>query len=222
MVKTNSMKKNSLFFVALFWGFCFVAKAQNGLGITRYTFSSITSFFGDSIDFSGTIRNYDTIAYSSQINFGTIVNAQQVQGLLPSFSGGAIINPQDTISFSVKFRASDVYFQSGPNVVIIWPIANKPAKDSVIQTLNLSWKVDIAELAELDVSLKWQTKSSIIIDGEDKNKLKHVRILDLNGREMKQYNTDEIHFDFLSQGVYLLEVIDDDNKRKVIRFAYYP
>lgn len=219
------MRKYSFILVVVFLHVYSNSIAQDGITFTRYTFSSITSFLGDSVELSATLKNTDTTIFQGSIDFGAKLYNQQ-QAIQISAFQSVTLNPNDSLPFTIKIPITPVLFQSGPNVVIIWPIMNKPNRDSIIQTFYIRYKTDISDIKQLNVHLKWLTKSILTLEGDEINSVKQVRILDLlgkeNGVQTYQYQESKINLDFLTNGVYLLEVIGDDNKRKVIRFAYYP
>lgn len=219
------MKKYSIISVIILMLWVRDLNAQQSISFTRYTFSSIISFVGDSIEFSATLRNTDTTVFQGSIDFGAKRYNQSLSVQIPALNG-IVLNPNDTLPFSIKIPITPDIFQSGPNVVIIWPITNRPNNDSIIQTFYIGYKTNIAESYKFDVQTKWLSKSKFILEGDDINSVRQVRILDLMGKEVKRENREnkllDIQLEFLTQGIYLLEIIGDDNKRRVIRFAYYP
>ena len=148
------------------------AAQPKGLGIINPQLQDSTVIAGDSMVITGTLFNFDsTLAFDGNINFKLNLNSRDILY-------GEIEIIQDSLRYSIPANSGVAFrvvipvdlpdFKVGPNVVIIWPISNRPYIDSVTEIVNVIDPTSIAEEKNFKNSL-----TAVMDDG-------NIRILNGN------------------------------------------
>lgn len=183
---------------------------------------------GYTITISAEVTNEDTVLFAGQLDFGLrnntfdSINDPNVFNK-PSYSGTQIVlNPGEVVPaiFSVEIDAQ--YFAPGPDVVVVWPISNKPITDSVLININVQNPNGFNGVDEIPFAYSVQNGELWLrYDNADIN-FQQVRIFDLYGRLIFAVEGDLIsvvNVDTLMNGIYICEVYTSDKKRKAFKFV---
>lgn len=202
------------------------ADAQIGLRIYKNDFTPSSVTLGDSFTFNAIIRNDSNSVFNGPIGFAYKIDTAAATAVPSSISGlqfdtvGVSLNPGDTVLNSITVHVSGPQFMVGPSVVVIWPIATgTQALDSLILNINVLMPMSVADIDEHNIKA-YIINNSLMVQAEHEIQLKQVRIYDILGREiLNQRNPSAaILLPVMGSGVYLTEIIYNNNQRKVFRF----
>lgn len=216
--------------VALAW-FSFNAQSQvsHGLSLTLIGPEPDSLVIGQQYDIFATLTNNDSVAFFGVIDFsmrndnGPIPQDSTIFGK-PPYSGSQIaLNPQESIPAYFRIVVSPDYFLvPGPETIVIWPISNKPVKDSLIISTNIHPNPNnISEQRSPSFYYFQQNKWLYIKELQLNISLEKVRIMSLDGRLIleENYSGKPIDLTGLNNGLYLLEIKDRTGKSSVVKFV---
>ncbi|MBK8659856.1 MAG: T9SS type A sorting domain-containing protein [Bacteroidetes bacterium] len=183
---------------------------------------------GYTITINTEVTNEDSSTYTGTLDFGLrnsnfVINDSNVFNK-PWYSGlqAITLSGFETVPaiFSVEIDAQ--YFAPGPDVVVVWPISNKPIADSVLIFINVQNPSSIEDETELPFAYTVQNNRLIFSYDPNDIDFKQVRIFDITGRMPIAYmgsNIVEVALGNLPRGLYLCEILTRDNQRKTIKFV---
>jgi hypothetical protein len=204
----------------------------NGLALTliNYTVQNDSNVnLGYTITINAQITNTDTAnSFTGVLDFGLRNSAQvltQNNSIFkkpPYSSDSVILNPGETVPAIFSVDIETPYFAPGPDVVVVWPISNKPVSDSILIELNVVGPNSISK--EPEAEFNYIISLGVIsLQGLPYQKhVKQVRIYNISGQVLIQHNSGintEIPLGTLPKGIYLCEVYLSDKSRKVIKFV---
>ncbi|MES2621412.1 MAG: T9SS type A sorting domain-containing protein [Bacteroidota bacterium] len=201
--------------------------SQNALRIQLADTSTIPPSADTATTFSFYVWviNDSAFEYTGQIGFGykidtTVYTTSNTTSGFGYTTSTDTIPPFDTIAKSITGYVRLPAFKTGPSVVVIWPIANGAvATDSLTFNILIGRPQGIEETDTERLQL-WVMNSLLHIKRDAEIQLKQVRIYDLLGKEIlnRQNPADNIPLPQTAKGIYLAEVIYNDNQRKLFRF----
>ena len=208
---------------------CSPAKAiQRGVAVSLINYTLSTVDLGYTITVNARVSNYDSLPFAGTIDFGLRNNQQILSNVgvfnKPPYSGAQIsLNPYETVPAIFSIHIDPQYFSPGPDVVVVWPICNKPYIDSIIIDINVLAPNGIADnKAELFSYIIMNDRIFIKNIAPETN-FKQVRIYNLMGQQVSEMHSEfitEVPLPVLPKGLYLCEFMAADGKRKVIRFFH--
>jgi hypothetical protein len=204
--------------------------AQSQLGFGAATLNKDTLNIGDTLFITSYVHNFDTVAYTNFISFGLKINGvQNVNQVLfpnPYYDQVITINPGDSIIAKMKIIITSAYFEIGPDILVVWPIAHDgspPIFSIDTQIIVRDMGVGIKDLegapelkayyADMFIHLKARSATTTI---------NHVTIYDLGGREVLHQITDGNHpipFGNESSGIYFIAINFNEGETCVYRIV---
>jgi len=219
------MKKNALILLLVF-GLKGISFGQAVLKFQRDSIPATSQFFGDTLFFTDSLRNITTGSlFADSVSLGASVNynpnnqtsvVSSLNGSLKTIQGGG------QIPVSIYIIVKQQEFKTGPNIVIIWPIykgAPTP-RDSVYKRIYVI-PTGIEEQIASRIYLYQQGKHILINMGTVENLVKQVRIYNILGDLMvtnSATNSPTISTENWAKGIYICEVIMNNDERKTIEF----
>jgi hypothetical protein len=203
------------------------------LGFGTVTLSLDTLGFDDTLFIQAEIINYDTGTYNAPISFGYKING--VQNVSTSIFNASVsgqlvkIGPQDSVPVTIVVVVTPDYFEIGPDILVVWPIAftdgtNNYTEQSIFVTdpptgiQNLGPPGGLLRAFYFNQSVYLNITDPDII-------LNQVRIFDVEGKQVfctVEYNlTTKIPFANESAGIYFIEVRYNSDERKVMKLVKF-
>ena len=203
-----------------------------GLGFGSFTFSRDTLGFDDTLNITAEIINYDTAVYYAPVDFGYKINGvQNVSASIfnASVSGQLVsIQPHDSVPVSIKVVVTPDYFEVGPDILVVWPIAFTGGNPNNVieQQIYIPDPSGINNIAIQDEQLSvYYAEQNIYISARKANiYLNQVRVFNLAGEEIinrSETNLETIPFSNESAGIYFIEVRFNDEQRKVFKLVKF-
>lgn len=219
----------------LFFGLLLIATtgfSQSSLRLNVITVSDTAPALGDEILVFANLQNTDsTNSFSGVVSFEVANSIQNLsnKNILssPPYSGTQItLDPKEEIPALFTVKVDEQYFKAGPDIIVIWPMTTLPPKDSI--------RVPITIHQALGIEGFTKNKHYLTVNGNQltihcgvtaNNDLKQVRIFDLAGQLLLQQCHDEnnisINIDMLPRGMFICELLLNNNKRNTIKFLKY-
>jgi hypothetical protein len=204
--------------------------SQGGLYIVLEDTSAVPTVvvMDSSFTFSVVLRNVDTAAFSGSITFGYEIlhsDSTAYGGFSSDSSTGFEYAPLfvnlpgfGTQTVSITAHITLPAFKAGPSVVVIWPIAS-----GAINHNDLTFTLNVLSPAFIDgkqqVNLLRQS-GNLYIERRGDIELRQVRIFDIQGRLLLDMPdpVGSVPLPDLQHGLYMVEVIYGNDRRKVFRF----
>ena len=186
------------------------------LGFGHAVFNKDTLHIGDTLRITSYVHNFDTTGYNDYISFGLKINGvQNVNQVLfpnPYYDQIVNINPGDSIIANMTIIITSAYFELGPDILVVWPIAPDGSLPvlSIDSSIFVEKPVGINDLANTPQLKVYYADKFIRIQAEQAQiTLIQVCVYDLNGREVLHETTDgrqPIPFNSQANGIYLVTV----------------
>ena len=138
------------------------------------------------------------------------------------FHSNIFIGAGDSVSITANpnYQFRQIHYAAGDNIVVVWPFSGGTLFDTYTTQVFFNAPVGIAEQEETVADIHPNPVSNILrIDYGIKNAVKRVRIYDLFGRELFSANQaiPSIDLSGFTQGIYFLEILDDSDRRSIIK-----
>ena len=206
--------------------------SQNSLRLNVITVSDSAPALGDEVLVFANLQNTDTSnTFTGIVNFEVANSFQNLSNSnimgSPPYSGTQItLEPQEEIPALFTVKVDEQYFKAGPDIIVIWPMAVMPPKDSVRIPFFIHLPAGIEGFATLKPTLITNGNQLTVMSGfQGKNTLKQVRIFDLTGQLVLTQSSEEknIHIDIatLPRGLFICELSYDNNKPNVFKFVKF-
>ncbi|MBP6516537.1 MAG: T9SS type A sorting domain-containing protein [Chitinophagales bacterium] len=206
--------------------------SQSSLRLTVITVSDTAPALGDEILVFANLQNTDTSnAFSGIVRFEVANGIQNLSNSnilsSPPYSGTQItLDPQEEIPALFTVKVDEQYFKAGPDIIVIWPMTTQPPKDSILIPIIIHQALGVEGLTKNKHYLSVNGNQLTIHSGVTANNdLKQVRIFDLAGQLLLQQSHDEnnisINIDMLPRGMFICELLLNNNKRNTIKFLKY-
>lgn len=183
---------------------------------------------GYTITISAEVQNTDSAnSFGGTVDFGLrnyTQNLSSVSGIFnkPYYSSQQIsLGPGEKIPAIFSVDIEHPYFSPGPDVVVVWPIAQSPSTDSVVIYLNIFNPSGIYTDKRLEFEYAVAEDKILLLNLPSEIVFKQVRIYTVLGQEISRIAPpvfSEIPIGILPKGIYLCELIANDNRRNVIKF----
>ena len=206
-----------------------VLRAQSQLGFGVATFNKDTLNIGDTLFITSYVHNFDTAAYNNFISFGLRINGvQNVNPVLfpnPYFDQVVNINPGDSLIAKMKIVITSAYFEIGPDILVVWPIAqdgSAPVVSIDSQIIVQNTGVGLRDMSN-DINLKaFYADKFIYLQAEATELTFHyVKVYDYTGKEILHQFMDGNHpipFGKESSGIYFIEVNFNEGETRIYKF----
>lgn len=219
-------------------GVPFYSVAQAGLALTlqNYTVQPASGQvgLGYTITINADLTNTDTVDFVGQIDFGlrnnsadlttTPTNIFSAPYYSFSYSNQNIaITPGETVPAIFSVDVESPYFAPGPDVVVVWPISNKPIADSIVISLVVVGPNTLMGQPEAEITYLVLTDRIVLQDVPSASFVQQVRIYNVYGQLMSGIQTNGFHeiiLGNLPKGIYLCEVTLANRSKKVIKFSH--
>ncbi len=218
-----------LFFSALSTVSTFAAGHGVGVTLIDYTLSQESSIdLGYTITINAQVTNFDSTEFTGRIDFG-LRNSTQVlttAGIFgqPNYSGETIsLHGYETVPAVFSVKLDPIYFRPGPDVVVVWPICTPTTGDSILIHLNVADPNGIENGQDNMFSYVVMSDRILVKNADNKTYFRHVRISNLLGQQVVEQNAEDIstiNLPAMQHGIYLMELITADNRRKIVKFLY--
>jgi hypothetical protein len=206
--------------------------SQSSLRLTVITVSDTAPALGDEILVFANLQNTDTSnAFSGIVRFEVANGIQNLSNSnilsSPPYSGTQItLDPKEEIPALFTVKVDEQYFKAGPDIIVIWPMTTQPPKDSILIPIIIHQALGVEGLTKNKHYLSVNGNQLTIHSGVTANNdLKQVRIFDLAGQLLLQQSLDEnnisLNIDILPRGMFLCELLFNNNKRNTIKFLKY-
>lgn len=181
---------------------------------------------GYTITVSAELTNEDSSAFSGTIDFGLrntnfLINDSNVFNK-PWYSGIQPINLNsfETVPAIFSIQIDPQYFAPGPDVVVVWPISNKPVTDSVVIYLQIASPSSDDDIIDQSFGYAVLPDRLQLFYNNHDIQFNQVRIFNTLGECIFTHQQPEIStvmLPDLSTGIYLCEFWANDNRRKVVK-----
>ncbi len=196
------------------------------VSLINYTLDSVD--LGYTITVNARVSNYDSLPFAGILDFGLRNNHQTLSNTgvfnKPPYSGAQIsLNPYETVPAIFSIHIDPQYFSPGPDVVVVWPICNKPFIDSVVIDIYVHSPSSIKEDKQELFGYIILNDRIFLKNYTAETNFKQVRIYNLLGQQVSELHSEfitEVPLPALPKGLYLCEFLAADGKRKVIRFFH--
>jgi hypothetical protein len=191
-----------------------------------------TVSFGTTVTITALITNYDTGTFNGTLNFGIISNDVPItaNGIFdkPRYSGDQVsIGGGQSVPALFSIYINNQVFMPGPDVVVVWPICNAPSVDSIYITLFVldapagTSSIGQSQNAGFQYAV---TPNNILLQNLPAGaNFKQVRIFNVIGQQVylsnKAYTT-EVPLPNLPKGIYVAELLWNDDRKQMVRFFY--
>jgi hypothetical protein len=218
------------FFLFLYVAAVQVSMAQSGIGVTflDYRLDSTQNVdLGYTLTISAVVRNTDTTqSFSGFLDFGlrnrdTVLSNSSIFNKPPYSGNTLMLNPGETVPAIFSIDIKDPYFAPGPDVVVVWPISNRPVADSILINLLIQGPNGIAKNQEPHFHYRLTHNQIDLIYSAAELNIKQVRILNILGEQVYDIYSEvitQIPIPILPRGMYLCQIISADKKIRVIKF----
>jgi hypothetical protein len=203
------------------------AGAGAQLGFGPAVFNKDTFNIGDTLRITSFVHNFDTATYHDYISFGLKINGiQNVNQVLfpnPYYDQVININPGDSIIANMTIIITSAYFELGPDILVIWPLAPDGSLPvfSIDSSIYVRKPVGIDELNDNKQLKAYYTDKFIYLKAEAPGIVfNRVHIFDLSGREILNESTDGMHpipFSQEASGIYFLALDFNDGQTRVLK-----
>jgi hypothetical protein len=204
--------------------------ADNGIGVTlvSYTLDTVNQVdLGYNLTIYAEVTNYDSLPFNGLINFGLHNNEDTLSNSnifsKPPYSGDIVsLGGGTTVPAIFVVNISTPYFRPGPDVVVVWPICNQPAADSIIIHLEILDPNGINEQNEIPLTYAVVNNTILLKTTDLKINFKQVRIYNDIGQRLSEIESDfitSVPIPALSKGIYFCELLTSDGRRTTIKFV---
>jgi hypothetical protein len=206
-----------------------LSSAASDLGFGAATFSKDTLYLGDTLFISTHLVNYDSVAYNDTISFSLKING--VINVNPNiFPNPFLIQPinipsHDSIPANFLVVITPAYFQVGPDILVVWPIASdgSPTRDTLIKSIFVldPSAVGISNEKIEQFRVFCFDNSGIIQSSDPEIHLNRVRIFNISGQAVSDLalsHNNKIPFSDCPDGMYFAEVTFNSTQKRIVKF----
>lgn len=211
------------------------ASAQVGLSAEAVS-APTTLSVGQSTTFNLLIKNTDTAAFFGNLYFNYSINdsvyttSDLVSGLQYDTIFSLLLLSGDTAIRTITVHASPPKFQTGPSVVVIWPIALLSGNTTAFARDSAKFTINIADTATaiteaLNNTLLYYSGHQIWLKNDDGIGLNRVRIYDATGHliyNANAANKSRFPVPDLPTGMYIAEAVLSNNATVHLKFIETP
>ena len=183
---------------------CFVcsppAVASNfGIALSKINYTFDTVGFGYTITVNAQLTNYDSVPFSGPMDFGLRTDhynltTSSLYGK-PPYSGNQIsLYPYEVVPAIFSIHIEPQYFSPGPDVVVVWPIANSPYIDSILINIIVQNPSGIKDDKEDLFSYIIAGNKIFLKNTNPETNIKQVRIYNLLCQLVSEMHSDFINF----------------------------
>jgi len=212
--------------LVLFGCFGSVVRAESQLGFGAATLNKDTLNIGDTLLITSYVHNFDTVAYNDYISFGLKINGvQNVNQVLfpnPYYDQIININPGDSIIAKMKIVITSAYFDIGPDILVVWPIAqdgSPPVVSIDTQIVVQPMGVGLKDLNAAPRLKAFYAHKFIYLQVENAAVIfNHVTVYDVAGNAILNEVTDgskPIPFSLEASGIYFVAVNFNEGETRV-------
>jgi hypothetical protein len=206
-----------------------ITRAGNlGMGVT--TFSQDTLQYGDSLVIHTSVINFDSMPYYGLIDFYFELNGVRNlnTNIFPNPLSGVLISlgPGDSIPLTIVVYMSPAYFKTGPDIFVVWPIADgdSPPNNNSTHTIYIDYPLGLEdEGAPSKLKIRYQNQSILFEDESPEFPLNRVTIYNVMGQQVLDQAVNSAHsipFD-APVGIYLVEVKALTRQSQVFKLVIY-
>ena len=207
--------------------------ASSGIAVTLlgYTIDSTLNVnLGYTLTISAIVKNTDGVnSFSGPLDFGLHTNTHTLTTFSlfskPFYSGSTqiFLDTNESVPALFSVDIDPQFFSPGPDVVVVWPICTSPITDSVRIPLNIVSPNAITDEQEQKFNY-FVTEDKIFLQNiYQQINFKQVRIISLLGQTVSSLTSNfitEIPIPDLPKGIYLCELVTNDNSHSVIKFFH--
>lgn len=216
-------------FILVLIGFSVSVMAQGSLGLYLTQVSSTTPAIGESVFIQAKLINTSTTeTFSGNVDFSMANQNGLVTDFTvfnkPNYSGTLVtLGPLEEKVTLTTIDMDGPYFVAGPDIIIVWPLAECDIVDSLKINLDIQAPTGIDEVEGSGISaFVWN--SDLIVQNVVPNiNLQRVQLFDVTGKVMATYMlTDSnatIPLSELPRGMYIADITATNGLRKTIRFV---
>jgi hypothetical protein len=204
-------------------------RAGSQLGFGPATLNRDTLNIGDTLSITSFVHNFDTAAYTNYISFGLKINGvQNVNQVIfpnPYYDQIININPGDSIIAKMKIIITSAYFEIGPDVLVVWPIAEDGSLpiSSIDTTIIVRDRgVDLKELNENSIEPYYANRFIHFKADNPLTNLDHISVYDITGKEILRQVTDTnnpVPFSQEANGIYFIAINFNDGRNYVYKIV---
>lgn len=180
---------------------------------------------GDTLFINTYVKNYDSNPYFDSLSFAIKINGvlNVNQNIFPNpFLGNNVNIPVgDSVPASLFVVITPAYFAVGPDILVVWPKADNgaTAHDTLVKTIIVVDALDIQDEGVERLRLFYE-QGQLHLNLPEGIELNRVRIFNQEGMLLgEQKDTGPVPFSGYPGGIYLADVVYNQNKRQTIRFA---
>ncbi len=172
------------------------------------------------LNFSLTNISSDTVTVDTLLVKGFVLNHSAIPDQVNTTN--MVFLPGQSFPFSNVLNLVPTAFQTGDNVVVIWPIINQSNCDSAIEIIFVKDNVGINDPglnSELYTSISG--RNQLTIHNLTGSGIAQSLVHDLSGRIVKQYSENDaiLNLSNLSAGLYILEVKLANKQKAIFKIA---
>jgi|GEM_PF-4606156 len=205
------------------------ANAQQVRLVSQVTFPPTINALGQSDTFGIAIINADTIDFNGNLVFNYTINgtlytvSNDTSGIGFDSINSLFLAAGDSIHRTLSVHATTPKFQTGPSVVVIWPIV--PFNDTaVIVRDSAKFTINIISngINELANGKLYYNNRQIWLQNNSEIYLNRVRIIDITGRTVfsaDAYNN-RLPIPDMPAGIYVAEAVLSNNYTARLKFIY--
>lgn len=200
--------------------------------VTQITVPPTINILGQSDTFGIAIINIDTAAFNGNLVFNYSINgitytvSNDTSGIGFDSINSLFLAPGDSIHKTLNVHASPPQFQTGPSVVVIWPISTFNGTTVIAQD---SAKFTISIISNgingLDYGKLYYSNHQVWLKSDDGIGFNQVRIYDAAGQLIFNTNTankSTVPVPYLPMGMYIAEATLSNNLTVRLKFIETP
>lgn len=202
--------------------------SQQGIGVTlqNYTVQYDTSVnLGYTITVNALVQNFDSTSFVGVLDFGLRNTRQNLSNTQtfnkPPYSGATItLQPFEVIPAIFSINVDPQYFAPGPDVVVVWPISNRPIADSILIPLNIDGPNSVTEKQHATPSICFHN-GNIEFKHPNNTPIEQVRIYNLSGELISSFNNPDNNCTPLPKapnGIYIYSALLKDGTRLSVKY----
>ncbi len=208
-----------------------LSQATNGIAVRLlgYTIdSTLNVSIGYKLTISAEVTNTDSQqVFFDRLDFG-MRNLQQDLSASsvfnkPVYSTDSVyLDPFETVPAIFSIDIDHPYFTPGPDVVVVWPISPNPIADSIRIPLNILNPNGMLKNEDLPFSYLVTNSDITLMNIDNKNSFKQVRIFNLMGQLVSSLQSDfitRIPIPDLPKGIYLCQLMSN-GKTVTLKFLH--
>ena len=168
----------------------------------------------DSLPFTGTVQ------FALRNNQGSIPPTSDILALPPYTNASLLLSATEQVPAFFRILIDPAYYYTpGPETIVIWPISNKPVKDSLIIPFILPGTLS-AELLAADKSIFYcvADNNRLYVPNARENWMISIQTQDGRCIAREPYSAKGLPSDRLSKGLYILQL--EDNKGGIATWKY--